>query len=87
VVTERKGNESDRTKFKKAAAKASFRLLEMPRENIMTAAAVKIAIPEYAPIQESIICENCRESVMGSKIVEQTGKNFAGPARLTAMGN
>ncbi len=76
VVTERKGDESDRTEFKKAAAKASFRLLEMPREDIMTAAAVRITIPEYAPIRESIVCENCRESVMGSKIVEHHGKKL-----------
>lgn len=76
VVTERKGDESDRTEFKKAAAKASFRLLEMPREDIMTAAAVRISIPEYAPIQESIVCENCRESVMGSKIMEHNGKRL-----------
>ena len=76
VVTERKGDEADRTEFKKAAAKASFRLLEMPREDIITAATITIAIPEYAPIRESIVCENCHESVMGSKILELEGKRL-----------
>lgn len=76
VVTERKGDEADGLEFKKAAAKASFMLLELPWEDIIKAASVTIAIPEYAPIRESIVCENCHESVMGSKIVELDGKRF-----------
>ena len=76
VVTERKGDEQDRLEFKKAAAKASFALVEMAREDIITATPVKVKIPEYAPIRESVTCEKCGESVMGSKIVAQNGKKL-----------
>ncbi|MCL6592084.1 MAG: TraR/DksA C4-type zinc finger protein [Firmicutes bacterium] len=76
VVTEREVDDAARLEFKKAAAKASFMLLEMPWEDIITAAPITIAIPEYAPIRESIVCENCHENVMGSKIVEHGGKRL-----------
>lgn len=76
VVGEREISETDLLAFKKSAAEAAFILLGLPLEDLIATAAVRVAIPEYAPIRESVVCENCWESVMGSKIVELNGKKL-----------
>jgi len=69
VVKERSGNDEDRAQFKIKGREASFGLLSIPFDSLFDSKEVKIQIPAYAPIFNSVICEECGEQFMESKAV------------------
>ncbi|MBN2524860.1 MAG: SAM-dependent methyltransferase [Deltaproteobacteria bacterium] len=54
-------------KFKAASTEASFHLLKWPLDKLFDQKLVTADIPDYAPIRDSHICENCMESYMDIK--------------------
>ena len=73
VVTERKGDDQDKLRFKKTAAKTGVALLKIPVGHLFKIEEVKAELPEYAPIHGSVSCQRCRETVMSSRIVSVNG--------------
>lgn len=67
VVVQQNRDESSLEEFKKVSREASFAMLEVPAEEMFSFAAVKATIPDYAPIEESVTCSVCGESVMASR--------------------
>jgi formylmethanofuran dehydrogenase subunit E len=53
--------------FKGASTQASFNLLKWPVDKVFDRTPVTAAIPDYAPIRDSHICEVCNESYMDIK--------------------
>lgn len=76
VVTERKGDDQEKLRFKKTAAQTGLALLMIPVENVFKVEEVEVAFPEYAPIHGSVYCKRCRESVMSSRIVSVNGEQL-----------
>lgn len=74
VVTDRESSEEDEKRFSELAKKVSHHVVNLPTENLFKIEEVDIDIPEYAPIHESHICDNCEESVMATRTVEEDKK-------------
>ncbi|MFP4050770.1 MAG: FmdE family protein [Thermoplasmata archaeon] len=69
VVTNREGDEEDHKKFNRLAKKVSHHVVNIPTEDLFKIEEVEVNIPEYAPIHESHICDDCGESVMATRTV------------------
>ncbi len=74
VVTNREGTEEDKRKFSRLAKKVSHHVVNLPAEDLFKIEEVDVEIPEYAPIHESHICDDCGESVMATRTVEKENK-------------
>ena len=74
VVTNREGTKADHKKFNELAKKVSHYVVNIPAEDLFKIEEVEVDIPEYAPIHDSHICDNCDESVMATRTVEQDDK-------------
>jgi formylmethanofuran dehydrogenase subunit E len=64
----------NRARFKQLAQEASFRMTDINPESLFFIKEVNTRIPEYARMVDSIICDQCGESVMANRIVEQDGQ-------------
>jgi len=79
VITNRQGTEEDRRLFMQESQKLSFLVLQLKMDELFTIAEMESKIPSFAPIEKSIICEQCKESVMSSRIREKDGKKLCIP--------
>ncbi|MFP4169422.1 MAG: FmdE family protein [Methanomassiliicoccales archaeon] len=79
VIARREGNREDMERFKELGKKASFMILDMPREKLFDVREVSIEVPEYAPIHESHLCAGCGESVMATRTVDVEGERYCLP--------
>jgi formylmethanofuran dehydrogenase subunit E len=71
VVAEQNRDEELLYKFKKSAKDACFSLLEWDINDIFKIESVKLDLPNYAPVRESVVCEVCGEEIMmGKEIIE-----------------
>jgi formylmethanofuran dehydrogenase subunit E len=52
----------------------AFNVLKMPLEEIVDMKKIAIDIPAFAPIFDSVICEECKESVMESRARIKKGR-------------
>lgn len=79
LVRNKDHSEESIKNFKKSGIKRAFATLELDFEKLFSVEEVKVKIPDYAPSHESLICENCGESVMGSRIVKKKNKGYCIP--------
>jgi formylmethanofuran dehydrogenase subunit E len=79
VVAQRGGSREETAGLMKRFEKTAFSLLERGFEDLFTAERIKASVPEYAPMHESIICEECGESVIATRIVEKDGRKLCIP--------
>jgi formylmethanofuran dehydrogenase subunit E len=92
VIRERAGTEEETAAFKIKGREASFGLLSIPFDLLFDSTEVRVQIPSYAPVVNSVICPACKEQVMESKAVKKEGKVFCRQcsgtefARLTGEG-
>jgi formylmethanofuran dehydrogenase subunit E len=68
VIMSREENPGDEKKFKDTARKAAFGIIKNPFEKLFAAEKIVPDIPDYAPITASLVCSECGEMVMASKI-------------------
>ena len=59
--------------------KMSFEELETPVERMFRIAEVKVEIPSFAPIVESVKCTRCGENVIKTKVIEKEGRPYCIP--------
>ncbi len=64
VVVERSGTDIDRERLSKLWKELSFRILDLPDEEVLDIKRVTIDVPAYARIFGSVKCSVCGESVM-----------------------
>ncbi|MFP3871430.1 MAG: FmdE family protein [Candidatus Natronoplasma sp.] len=74
VVTNREGDEEDHKKFNRLAKKVSHHVVKIPAEDLFKIEEIEVEIPEYAPIHDSHVCDDCGENVMATRTVEKNGK-------------
>ena len=71
VIKDRAGTPEDMEAFKDQGRTAAFALVQEPFANLLTAEPVKAVLPEPAPIKPSLVCPECGEEIMGTKIVPE----------------
>ena len=64
-----------------ARATLQFKLLEWDINDIFNIKKIKIEIPEYAPIRESVVCLKCGESIMKAKEIQDHDKVYCRDCR------
>jgi len=73
VVENRESSEEDRKKFSRLGKEVSYYIVELPVEDLFSIEEVNIEIPDYAPIHESLTCDECGERVMATRTIEKEG--------------
>jgi formylmethanofuran dehydrogenase subunit E len=64
VVVQRGGSEHDKKRLSELWTELSFRVLEVPDEEVFDIKRVAIDVPAYARIFESVKCSVCGENIM-----------------------
>jgi formylmethanofuran dehydrogenase subunit E len=67
VIKNEVHTEEDDKLFKDAARKAAFTIIKQDFEKLFSTEKVFADLPGYAPIVDSIICQNCSEQLMSTK--------------------
>lgn len=75
VIAEQKRDPDMVAAYKKSALERAFGTLDLPFGSLFTVKRVHTAIPDYAGIDESVVCRLCNESVMRSRTTEE-GDSF-----------
>lgn len=68
VIMNREGSCNDEAQFLKKGCEAAFAITKIPFENLFFAGKIVPDIPDYAPIADSVVCPECGEMVMASKV-------------------
>jgi formylmethanofuran dehydrogenase subunit E len=71
VVKNRAGSGEEMAAFKTKAAEAGFILIQAPLSEVLIAETVTPALPDYAPITQSVVCLGCGETIMATKTVTE----------------
>ena len=79
VVKERAGTAEDEKRLKEMWRELSFKLLEVPDEELLDIWTMKINVPAYARIFASVKCSICSESVMEPRARLKDGKPVCVP--------
>lgn len=74
VIVERQGTEEDQLRMRKLWVDISFKVLDIPDEDVFLINRVNIQIPSYARIFESVKCSICGENVMEPRARTAAGK-------------
>jgi formylmethanofuran dehydrogenase subunit E len=74
VVVERNHQEELKRKFGAVSRRASFGMLNIPFDEMFDIQEVTVEIPDYAPIEESVECAECREVFMKSRGIGRNGE-------------
>jgi len=79
VIKKRKHSSSEIQQFKQQGTDKAFTLLNLNFNNIFNIYEIETEIPDYAPSHDSIVCQNCGESVMKSRVKEIKSRKLCIP--------
>jgi formylmethanofuran dehydrogenase subunit E len=79
VVVKRSGSEEESQRLNDLWRELSFRVLELPDEEVLDIKKVSIEVPAYARIFTSVRCSICGESVMEPRARMKDGKPICLP--------
>jgi formylmethanofuran dehydrogenase subunit E len=79
VVARREGSREETAELMRRFESIAFSFLERDFEDLFVVEKVRASVPEYAPMHESIICEDCGESTIATRIVERDGRKLCIP--------
>lgn len=74
VVVQQSRDDTDVEQFKKSGVERSFGTLQLEFDRLFDTEWVTSSIPDYAPSHKSVVCSQCEESVMASRVVESGGR-------------
>ena len=74
VVVERRGTEADRRRLGELWRQASFKMLDIPDDELFEVNRVTVDVPAYSRIFASVKCSLCGESVMEPRSRIRDGK-------------
>jgi formylmethanofuran dehydrogenase subunit E len=74
VVVKRGGNEEESRRLNDLWRELSFRVLDIPDEEVLVVSKVNIDVPSYARIFSSVRCSVCGESIMEPRARIKEGK-------------
>jgi len=76
IARREQGNPEDFHRLMELLARMSVEELGTPTEIMFRIEEVKIEVPSFAPILESVKCTRCGENVIKTKIIEKEGKPY-----------
>ncbi|MFP4365616.1 MAG: TrmO family methyltransferase [Bacteroidales bacterium] len=76
VIIEQDRSPRSVKKFKQASYTRAFDTLSEPAGEMFEINYVEVDIPNYAKIDESVVCSTCHESVMKSRTVNKNGSHY-----------
>ncbi|MGM0375629.1 MAG: tRNA (N6-threonylcarbamoyladenosine(37)-N6)-methyltransferase TrmO [Bacteroidota bacterium] len=76
VVVKQNHDDNLVSRFRRVSREASFAMLQLPFHDLFVSEEVRIEVPPYAPIEESLICDHCGESFMASRGKKENGKTI-----------
>jgi len=79
VIVERKGTEEDRARVRELWVDISFKLLDVPDEDVFFVNRVNVEVPSYARIFDSVKCSICGENIMEPRARIKEGKPICLP--------
>jgi len=82
VVIGRGGSEDDKKRLSKLWAELSFRVLELPDEEVFDIKRVAVDVPAYARIFASVRCSVCGENIMEPRARIKNGKPICIPCSV-----
>jgi formylmethanofuran dehydrogenase subunit E len=74
VIVERQGTEEDQTRVRELWVDISFKMLDVPDEDVFFINRVNIEVPSYARIFDSVRCSVCGENIMEPRARIREGK-------------
>lgn len=60
-------------RFREVSREASFGMLDIPFDELYINESIKVEVPPYAPIEQSLNCDHCKEAFMASRGQAQNG--------------
>ncbi len=79
VVEGQNHSEEEIVKFKKRGIEKAFATLTLDFDKLFKIEEIDVIIPPYAPSHESVICAQCGEPVMATRIIEAGEKKLCIP--------
>ena len=79
VARREQGTPEEYGRMMKLFSEMSIQELNVPPDEMFNISKIKIQVPEYAPIFESVKCSICGENVMKTRIVEKDNKSLCIP--------
>jgi len=79
VARREQGTPEEYGRMMKLFSEMSIQELNVPPDEMFNISKIKIQVPEYAPIFETIKCSICGENVMKTRIVEKDNKSLCIP--------
>lgn len=73
-IGEESATDDEREEFWEIHHKKSLEILEKPTEALFNVSSVSLDLPPKAKIEPSILCDQCAEPTMASKIKKKNGK-------------
>ena len=77
-IREETASEEERKRFWEMHHQRAREILDKPTEELFSIRSVDIALPPKAMIEASIVCEECGEPAMASKLMERNGRKVCG---------
>ncbi len=74
VIVKRRGSDDESKRLTELWAELSFKILDIPDEEVLVINKVKIEMPDYAHIFASNTCSICGESIMEPRVRLKDGK-------------
>ena len=68
VILKRQGSFEEEKQCKERGREAAFALITLPFDKLFTVETIVPDIPDYAPITDSVVCPECGELIMASKV-------------------
>lgn len=79
VIVERQGTEEDQAKMRQLWVDISFKLLDVPDEDVFFINNVNIELPSYARIFDNVKCSVCGENIMEPRARIKAGEPICIP--------
>ncbi|MGB2728125.1 MAG: FmdE family protein [Halobacteriota archaeon] len=79
VVKREKATPEEHKRLMQLFAEMSIAELDKPADEMFIIKRLKIGVPEYAPIFDSVKCSICGENIMKTRAVTENGKYFCIP--------
>lgn len=70
VVIDREIDAQAKAAFKHKGTEAAFALIQLPFSEILISETTTPNLPEYAPITDSVVCSECGEMIMATKVLK-----------------
>ncbi len=77
-IREETASEEERKTFREMHRQRACEILDKPAEELFSIRFVDVALPPKAVIEPSVVCEECGEPTMASRLTEENGRKVCG---------